>query len=424
MTKLGRLNLLIVLTIVIFAANVFGGINPVGQVAVAANGDIITAAEYKTGYYDDIAVRKHRANGLPDSRFGAGGRVVTSLGSVNTKASGVLIQPDGKILVSASLSGNPSKIVLIRYTGSGALDTTFGGGDGIVIQGVGNNSFFSTSLALQTDGKIVVIGSWHELNLFQKPIAFRFNANGTLDTSFGFLGLAAPALPSDWLYASSVVIQTDGKILMTCRATVTGRPFVLIRLNPNGTLDPTFNTDGVIIDPHYYGNANANSVALLANRKIVAASYYVAYPHRDQSRLSRFTAAGNLDTYSIYGDGSLRLFYNGMTDFYYAERVAVDRDEQVLVAGRYQSESGLRYFDITKTTNAGTIDTTFAGGGHITEYLGNFSRIIGLVPQYDRKIVAFVQYSPAGYPTSYMIVRYNPDGTRDTTFNSIGEVIF
>src|SRR4051812_24619875 len=105
------------------------------------------------------AFRASAQDGVLDSTFGVGGKVLTAFPVINASGSSTAIQPDGKIVVAGSDSPSPfSTFAVARYETNGTLDTSFGSGGKVVTQIGGNDS--ATSVAIQTDGRIVVAGFW------------------------------------------------------------------------------------------------------------------------------------------------------------------------------------------------------------------------------------------------------------------------
>jgi uncharacterized delta-60 repeat protein len=125
--------------------------------AIQSDGKLVAAgySYNSTPYVYTLA--RYNTNGSLDTTFGTGGKVTTAIGTVIDKAVALAIQADGK-LVAAGYSNNGTQTVfaLVRYNTNGSLDTTFGTG-GIVTTAIGTNDV-ATSLAIQSDGKLVTAG--------------------------------------------------------------------------------------------------------------------------------------------------------------------------------------------------------------------------------------------------------------------------
>ena len=204
----------------------------------------------------DFTVARYASTGALDAGFGNGGVVTTPLSKNSDAAHAVIVQPDGKVLAggyanldtSPYISNQNVAFALVRYNANGTLDTTFGGvrkGTGKVTTEVAPGAVqeIINGLALQSDGKIVAVG------LSQGNIAIvRYNANGTLDTSFDGDGKRVLDL-GGFEQANGVALQPDGKILVTGRTTAVNASYdaLVARFNPDGSLDASFGSGGVVI---------------------------------------------------------------------------------------------------------------------------------------------------------------------------------
>ncbi|MEJ7701193.1 MAG: delta-60 repeat domain-containing protein [Pyrinomonadaceae bacterium] len=141
--------------------------------------------------YSDFALARYNSNGTLDTTFGTGGKITTDFGDFGNYvyASDVVIQPDGKIVAaggsrSDDFEDDSGVFALARYNADGTLDATFGSG-GKVITDFGYPGYVPglSGLALQADGKIVAAGTVRPFN--EDFALVRYNTNGTLDTTFG-----------------------------------------------------------------------------------------------------------------------------------------------------------------------------------------------------------------------------------------------
>src|SRR6185503_7609292 len=174
------------------------------------------------------------AAGDLDSGFGQGGRVTTDFGFIDG-AHGVAIQQDGKIVaVGLAFGVNPFTVddfALARYNANGSLDSTFGNGGKVTTDFFGHQDD-AFAVAIQSDGKIIAAGSAENSSGSGSAIAVvRYNPNGSLDSAFGNAGKAIVDLGARSL-AFSVVIQSNGKIVVAGDAGQTG--FLLARFNSDG----------------------------------------------------------------------------------------------------------------------------------------------------------------------------------------------
>lgn len=265
---------------------------PVG-VAIQTDGKIVVASAAAQNGDGGFAfgLARFNSDGSVDSTFGNGGHV----GGFTLRGAALVLQPDGKILLTGSNT-------LARFDSNGQFDTTFGTG------GVSVMPFSSAAaIALQSDGKILIASA---------PIAnpgsiiggtiVRFNPNGTLDKTFGLFGQVASIASggvfdtSGTALVASIVLQADGKFIVAGAITSklinppgsisTG--FGLVRYNPNGSIDTSFGTrGGVLTNSGSNPNATAFALAIQSNGDVIAAGQAGS-----SLALSRYTSAGKLDT--------------------------------------------------------------------------------------------------------------------------------
>ena len=212
------------------------------DVKLDANGNIVVAGWATYQGYTNALVARYTNAGILDTTFNTTGYVTTLVGTVFTKARALTLQPNGSIFITgqAEIDDN-QQLIAISYNASGTLlnsytplsDFTFSTSTGL-------------NLALQTDGKIVIVGSVNpeDLPYFENQLytVIRLNSNGTLDTSFNATGQNPGCITSDvGLQATGVAMQSNGQIV-TCGFNYTKNYVVLvIRYNADGSIDPTFN---------------------------------------------------------------------------------------------------------------------------------------------------------------------------------------
>ena len=178
-------------------------------------GDSVTAtATSSTNDTSEFAVNvavQAAANTSPSFAIGDG-HTITAVSPNSDSVSSVAIQADGKIVAAGGLY-NPATnndTVLIRYNQDGTLDTSFGAG-GIVINSLGINADSLQAIAIQPDGKIVVAGVAND-GFSNNMVVLRYNANGTLDTSFGTAGVATITFSAGDEQAQAIRIQVDARL--------------------------------------------------------------------------------------------------------------------------------------------------------------------------------------------------------------------
>jgi len=270
----------------------------------------------------DFVVLRYTKNGARDSSFGVNGKVVTDVSDGGSDAPyAVAIYPGGRILAAGTLwiSGNPSDadLELARYRPDGQLDGSFGdGGTAIVDLGAYDSM---QGLALQSDGKIVVVGDrGFDLTIF----VARLMRYGSLDPSFDGDGIVTLDL-GEWAHGYDVAVQPDGKIVIVGNSP---RGVVVARYLTNGTLDTAFGNNGVVQFPIGEGFEHARAVALQPDGKIVVAGdladryFFVARLMGDGTPDAAFGTNGRVTT-----------DLGGFQD--YCNDIAIQQDGAILAAG-------------------------------------------------------------------------------------------
>jgi uncharacterized delta-60 repeat protein len=268
------------------------------------------------------ADRKIVAGGGVLVRYSTDGTLDTSFGEdgiVAAPAGALAIQADGKIVVGGG--------ALARYNSDGTLDSTFGDG--------GVADVPADAVAIQADGKIVVSDTGDET-------LSRVNGDGTLDDTFGTDGTVSTDLFTTGGWVNAIAIQPDGKIVaagggLDCEGGC-DLLFALFRFNADGTLDTTFGSSGVI----GYTTQEAYDVTIQSDGKIVAAG--VAGPYDTSSSwfaIQRHNTDGAADT-TFGGDGRV---YTGFTRpaSAYANAVAIQADGKIVAVGRATWHQGWKF---------------------------------------------------------------------------------
>jgi uncharacterized delta-60 repeat protein len=326
----------------------------VNDVKIQPDGKIVTADS--TGGFN--VVRYNATNGSLDRTFGTKGVVVTPFGKKSLDGAGRLaLQPDGKIVVAgwtATLvtSTYEYDLALVRYNADGSLDTTFGTGGKVIEHfasglslaqgptGLLDIALDPGSGPLDPDaGKIVVTAPLEHPVGPGSNVVFRFNTNGSLDTTFGGAGYVIPAGQ-----AVAVAVQSDDRIVVTGTVSTTSRYDIgLARLNPDGTPDATFGSGGAVVTPAA-GDPRARSLAIQADGKILVAgnldyNFMVArYNPTDGSLDTSFGVNG------IAASGSLQdTNHGGVPVAYEPVDVALEPDGRIVVVGSSFSNASYQF---------------------------------------------------------------------------------
>jgi len=383
--------------------------------------------------------------GSLDPTFGNGGKVLSPGGG----ATDAILQPNGDIVVSTG-SG------VARFLPTGKLDTTFGSG-GLASTGFTGGEGLE-GVALQPDGKIIWVGSQNTpgftpFGTFEFAVA-RFNANGSLDASFGTGGEAsveffAPPMEGAQEFARAVLIQPDGKILVAGSARQGQIRFApiqgaLARFNANGTLDTSFGIGGTVLSsslpngitalgldaagniftlpiraefsPSGQADASVTPAAITASSQggssvflpsgqFVQASGVTVAKHDVDVQVQRFNADGSIASASPAFDYSGAAGLDQAIDG--AGAVAVQANGQAVAGGAHFLSTSP--FGLARVNPDGTLDAGFGNGGVLTTTFNGNEAVEAVVIQPDGKIIAagFSDNNTTGQ-SFIALARYNP----------------
>lgn len=369
------------------------------DVLIQADGKIVVVASARTNGDNDFALVRYNPNGSLDANFGTDGKVITNFGA-RDEGYQVVQQADGKLVVGgwAAVSSH-EEFALVRYNTDGSLDTSFGTAGKLTTDMGGLSDAFS--LALQADGKIVLGGSTSTGNNFAVA---RYDTNGNLDTSFEYDGKVITAVDVTDAVAK-VLIQADGKIVAVGSAhnNSTISDVALIRYNANGSLDSTFDGDG-IVKTDFGGWDSINDGVLQADGKIVAVGATLVGGNWDMA-LARYNSDGSLDTNFGSGGKVITAMGSGNDE---AESVAIQADGKIVVSG-YVTGSGNNMDSFVARYNAnGTLDTSFDGDGKMILSLNaGLDLMYGVAIQADGQIVTAGMSAGGVGPQDFAVLRIN-----------------
>ncbi|MFK4624025.1 putative delta-60 repeat protein [Bradyrhizobium diazoefficiens] len=294
--------------------------------------------------YADFALARYLADGSLDPTFGSGGIVTTDFGSpagVGETATSVKVQTDGKIVVGglSALSDNESVFALARYNSDGTLDSSFGT-NGKVQTAINLSGDFLSEIQLLPDGKILAAGSTYDGSQFKLALV-RYTSSGALDTSFDGDGkVVTDLIDAKSQAATDVVVQPDGKILVGGYTLISDldpnafKEFAVARYNANGTLDTTFGDAGVVVT-EIRDSSVAVSVRLQADGKIVVAgdsfdegtfsrAFAVARYNADGSQDPEFGGTNSLGNTVSYTEGGAAIVLDATAKIFDSDLAALN----------------------------------------------------------------------------------------------------
>lgn len=384
----------------------FVGSQTARDMAIQADGKIVVVGSTLTDSFTDFAIARFNPDGSLDTTFGGGDGIFTfDFAGGNDDAHAVAIQADGKIVVAgnarnAAEFGGDFDFGILRLTTAGALDATFNGSGAVPGTKLTDFGGFDQArdLAIDASGKIVVVGK--ALSGSALAIA-RYNASGSLDTSFSGDG----KLTHDLLGANgsleAAAIQPDGKIVGAGTISDMTDEVALLRVDDGGNLDTAFGIGGLVRDD--LGNgiaARIESLVLHGSNLVVA-----GFDANNGDALLACYEGGDGDRHLTFGAGGVVQTDLGGNES--ALAIAVTGDNKLVVAGGANLPG--ENFLIARYTASGSLDGTFGSGGIVTTDFGDTETARAVAIQSDGKIVA--AGSVIGDGEDFGLARYLPVGS-------------
>ena len=375
---------LMIFSITIYAQGVDLTFNPSGitgandnvrTISIQNDGKLIIGGDFTT--YNGISINRIarlNADLTLDTSFNPGT-------GANFTVETTSIQSDGKIIIGGSFStyNDIARKCIARLNSNGGLDLTFDPGTGV------NN--FINSTAIQNDGKIIIGGAFSNYNGTTKNNIARLNADGTIDDSFN-MGVGANNTVSD------IVIQIDSKIIISGAFTTYNNLSRnrLARLNSDGTIDFTFFPDGGPL-------GTINSITTLTNGKLIIAGNFTNYAGVARKNIARLNVDGSLDT----------SFNRGTGPNAEVSTTATLSNGNIIIVGNFTSYNGNASKRIARISDNGSFDSTFNFG------TGVDNSVYAMSIQSSGKIIIGGAFSLYNNIQNNRIARLNADGT---LFNS------
>lgn len=355
--------------------------------------------------------------GQIDSSFGDGGYKIFDIPSVSPDFAESLVLKGDKILQGGYCKNPPSSIFcLVQYDLSGNVDSSFGSGGYVTFDFTDSTYEYKTSLALQGD-KIIQSGECNSSS--SKFCLVRYNANGSLDTSFNSpFGYRIYGITSFYDYARALAIQTDGYILQGGYCTGGANFFCLTRYNPNGDgIDFSFIPN---IIPEDYDLAFA--LAFQDNKILQSGFCTNDFLLNSKFCVMRYNSDGSID--SGFGSGGYVLYDIPVSENDYANSLIVQSDGKILQGGTC-TISGTNQFCIVRYNADGSVDTTFGTNGYMIFDIPDSSddQASAIALQTNGKILQGGTCKISGI-NQFCIVRYNANGSIDSTFGTNGYFIY
>jgi len=237
------------------------------SIVIQEDGKILAAgyAQHNSNDWSFLLLIRYNVDGSIDSTFATNGVAIGSQGEAFT----AVTQSDGKIVLGGKINNS---FALERYTSNGTPDVLFGS-NGTVITSIGIYSE-GRSLIIRNNDKLLLTGT-AAISIGDYRFALAgYNSDGTPDIDFGQTGIVMESFGT-YCEGNSAQLQSDGKILLSgyAKDSINRHHFALARYNANGTLDNSFGTNGNTITSFGISNSDAASIAVQSNNKIVLAGY-------------------------------------------------------------------------------------------------------------------------------------------------------
>jgi len=364
-------------------------------------------------------------DGLPDPSFGAGGKVYTYR-EIDIRVY-MAVQQDKKILLAGTqFDGNGnSDFIVLRYLENGVADNSFNGNGSRIIN-FGNFEDIATCIAIQSDGKIL-IGGYSSFSTSVHNYSFsmvRLNPDGSLDNSFNGTGKVVTTFRTYDAHLFSIILQPDGKIVaggdIDKSNANTDFDFVLARYKPNGSPDSSFGINGWL-NTNLYANDRLFSLALQQDGKIVGAGG------------SSSGTALHFATIRYHPDGLIDNAFNGngfvvttLTQFpEVARSVIIQQDGKIVISGISDRAdlTGSKMALIRYLPN-GIQDNSFGNNGVVTSIPGITYNDFRAAPiQQGDKILLIGSSVTNNGECSYVCTRLKNNGSVDSSFGINGRTI-
>jgi uncharacterized delta-60 repeat protein len=381
-------------------------------VAIQADGKILVAG-YSTSSITgkDFTVVRYNSNGSIDNSFGNNGVVTTDLqaGSIDV-ANSVAIQTDGKIILAGFCdNGTDKDAAMVRYHVDGTIDNTFGN-NGFVLTDFDNSQKDEIKVIKihPLTGNILVGGSSEISTSIGKPVIARFLSNGTLDSSFNSNGIKLLWIATNdnnrTFSVEDLVVESNG--LISCVgwrkqiSTSISIEYWAARILNNGNMDNSFSTDGVLQYSDGSGSSSAYGLAVNSNQEMILCGTRQYFG--DYSfRTLKINQNGTISNPSVFYTG----YVSGINKAY---KIAMDNNGKFVFVGTSGTNNN-NSFTISRVSSNLAVDISFGNSGFTNTTFGNdYNECFNLAIQSDNKIIAI-----GNTGNDFAIARYLGNDTPD-----------
>jgi competence ComEA-like helix-hairpin-helix protein len=397
------------------------GDNYAYAIALQPDGKIVV-----TGQSDSsLALARYNTDGSLDPSFDGDGSLLTDLDGLSAVVFSIVLQPDGKILVAGFRSAaRDFSIFLARFNSDGSPDISFGTG-GKVLNNFGKGEAYGGTLALQPDGKILLAGQTFILSVGYVFALARYNSDGTLDTSFGNNGNVTTDIEGSFDESiGEVIVLPDGRIIAAGSSMINEMgDFALIRYHADGSLDTTFGTGGKVITDVAGSDNFGSTAALQPDGRIVVAGGSFSGTNHDFA-LARYNGDGSLDA-SFDDDGIITTDFGVGDDM--GNALLLQPDGKIVLAGSASTHTGYDFALARYGAGEAALEVTInIKPDNPTNHIAPRSRgpvrvAIYSTPEFNALTmidISSLTFGPTGDEDSFVLCRkrgrdVNKDGLRD-----------
>lgn len=361
--------------------------------------------------------------GILDATFATDGLLQFDVAGGHDNGHGIAVQPDGKIVVTASAthSGFSFDIVVLRLHEDGSLDTSFGDG-GMYRYANANGSDLVYELTLVEDGSIFVVGGHSETPANTEMLIIKLNDKGSPDPSFGTDGVVIQTIDTSEDYAHSLAFTADGQLIVGGFSYKPGFSFkrnVLCRFDADGTLDTSFGVNGIFMWNDDDTRSEVWNIAITDDGGILASGKSTP-SGTDRLSLYKVKADGSSLDSSFGTGGEVLAPFEGT-----AYGMIVHSNGNILLCGPSSGLMGRDLIVLAYHQN-GTPNTDFGTDGIFL--VNNDINDVGLniTEQSDGKIVVCGESGGTFImppPRAFFSVRMDENGVLDTTWGGTGMVV-
>jgi uncharacterized delta-60 repeat protein len=248
------------------------GSDAASAIALQTNGRVLLAGSCNNGAISNFCAVRYRSDGTLDDSWNGNGKVITSVGGNDDDARAIAIQPDGKVILVGDCSNSVfDKFCAVRYLTNGDLDLSWSG-DGKVVTSIDSGDDRATAVVAQPDGK-VLLGGECRVGLISNFCSLRYEHNGNLDAGWGTTGSGTVTTPliGTLSKARGLALLPDGKVLQAGSCLDAGFDFCSVRFHGDGSLDRTWGVASVASTSFSVATDEARAIALQPDGKILLA---------------------------------------------------------------------------------------------------------------------------------------------------------